>query len=84
VAGILGPLTCSYECAVRRCTGFQRLAHAAFLSGFLCSTLHSVAAYCVPGGIRVVSILSCISLTLSCTSSSCIHIGQALPHAIDW
>ena len=33
----------------------HRIANAAFLSGFLCSGLPSVAPYCVPGGIRVVS-----------------------------
>ena len=59
-------------------------ALAASRSDFLCSGLLRVAPYCAPGGIRVVSILPCIRLTLSCTSSSCIHIGQALPHAIDW
>jgi hypothetical protein len=46
-------------------------------------SLLRVAPYCVPGGVRVVSILPCICLTLTCTSTSCIHIGQALSHAID-
>ena len=41
-----------------RCRGMQRLANDAYLSGFLCSALLRVAPYCVPGGIRVVSILS--------------------------
>ena len=33
----------------------QRLANAAYLEGFPYSGLLSVAPYCVPGGIRVVS-----------------------------
>jgi hypothetical protein len=45
----------SYECAVRRCRGLQRLANPAYLGGFLFSGLLRVAPYCVPGGIRVVS-----------------------------
>src|SRR5918994_5856861 len=38
-----------------RCWGLHRLANPAFLSRFLCSVLPSVAPYCVPSGIRVVS-----------------------------
>jgi uncharacterized membrane protein YedE/YeeE len=38
------------------CRGLQKLANPAFLGGFLFSGLLSVAPYCVPGGIRVVSI----------------------------
>src|SRR5215216_1109225 len=44
-----------YECSVRRCRGVQRLANPAYLKGFLFSALLRVAPYCVPGGIRVVS-----------------------------
>jgi hypothetical protein len=33
----------------------QRLANYVFLGGFLCYGLPSVASYCAPGGIRVVS-----------------------------
>jgi hypothetical protein len=33
----------------------QRVANAAYLGGFLCSGLQSVAPYYAPGGIRVVS-----------------------------
>ena len=35
----------------------QGFANPAYLSGFLCSGLQSVAPYCVPGGVRVVAIL---------------------------
>src|SRR5215217_5665177 len=45
-----------YECSVRRCRGVQRLANPAYLSGFLFSWLQRVAPYCVPGGVKVVSI----------------------------
>jgi hypothetical protein len=38
-----------------RCRGVQGLANLPFLGRFLCSALLSVAPYCVPGGIRVVS-----------------------------
>jgi hypothetical protein len=34
----------------------HRLANPAYLRGFLCFALPSVAPYCVPGGIKVVSI----------------------------
>jgi hypothetical protein len=36
----------------------HRLANPAYLKGFLFSGLLRVAPYCVPGGIRVVSISS--------------------------
>src|ERR687890_2854823 len=39
------------------CWGVQRLANPPYLGGFLRSALLRVAPYCVPGGIRVVSIL---------------------------
>ena len=38
------------------CRGVQRLAKPVFLGHFLCSGLLGVAPYCVPGGVRVVSI----------------------------
>src|SRR5215212_8643883 len=38
-----------------RCRGVHGLANPAFLSWFLCSGLLSVAPYCAPGGISVVS-----------------------------
>jgi hypothetical protein len=38
-----------------RCRALHRLADAAYLSGFLCSDLPSVAPYCAPGSVRVVS-----------------------------
>src|SRR5215203_3510654 len=38
-----------------RCRGLQRGANPAYLEGFPYSGLLSVAPYCVPGGIRVVS-----------------------------
>ena len=41
--------------SVRGCRGLLGLANTAFLKGFLFSDLPSVAPYCVPGGIRVVS-----------------------------
>src|SRR5215211_9219328 len=49
------------------CRGVQGLANPAFLSKFLCSALPSVAPYCVPGGIRVVSIEvhSCSTIVLT-------------------
>src|SRR5215217_3308551 len=54
-----------------RCRGLHTLANPAYLAGFLCSALLSVAQYCVPGGVRVVSIsLSPLPVTLSFTSSS--------------
>jgi hypothetical protein len=34
----------------------QRFARLAFLNGFLCSGLHGAAPYCVPGGVRAVTI----------------------------
>ena len=40
-----------------RCGGLQGLAKPLYLGGFLCSGLLRVAPYCVPGGVRVVSIL---------------------------
>jgi hypothetical protein len=39
-----------------RCSGVQGIANAAFLGWFLFSGLHTVAPYCVPAGIRMVSI----------------------------
>jgi hypothetical protein len=51
----LEPLTCS----LRVCGHvLQGIAIAAYLKGFPFSGLLSVAPYCVPGGIRVVSISS--------------------------
>jgi hypothetical protein len=38
-----------------RCRGLHEVANPASLGGFLCSGLLSVAPYCAPGGIRVVS-----------------------------
>jgi hypothetical protein len=38
-----------------RCRGLHSLANLAYLSGFLRSGLLSIAPYCAPGGIRVVS-----------------------------
>src|SRR5215208_8415508 len=38
-----------------RCRGMQGVAEPPYLGGFLFSGLLSVAPYCVPGGIRVVS-----------------------------
>jgi hypothetical protein len=38
-----------------RCRGLLGVANAAYLRGFLVSALPSVAPYCVPGGVRVVS-----------------------------
>ena len=38
-----------------RCRGLHRLAKLPFLSRFLFSALPSVAQYCIPGGVRVVS-----------------------------
>jgi hypothetical protein len=37
------------------CRGMQGVANAAYLEGFPFSGLLSVAPYCVPGGIRLVS-----------------------------
>jgi hypothetical protein len=48
-------LISSYECAVMCCRGVQGIANAAYLEGFPFPALLSVAPYCVPGGIRVVS-----------------------------
>jgi hypothetical protein len=38
------------------CRGVHGIANPAYLKGFPYSTLLRVASYCVPGGIRVVSI----------------------------
>src|SRR5215204_5149634 len=38
-----------------RCRGVQGIANAAYLEGFPFPAILSVAPYCVPGGIRVVS-----------------------------
>jgi hypothetical protein len=38
-----------------RCRGLHGLANTAYLSGFLFSGLPSVALYCVPSGVKVVS-----------------------------
>src|SRR5215218_9188011 len=38
-----------------RCRGVQRIANAAYLEEFPFPALLSVAPYCVPGGIRMVS-----------------------------
>src|SRR5215218_4901125 len=48
--------TAHYECAVRRCRDLQGIANAAYLEGFLFPGLLRVAPYCVPGGLRLVSI----------------------------
>jgi hypothetical protein len=39
-----------------RCRGLLRVANPHMLGGFLCSGLLRVAPYCVPSGVRVVSI----------------------------
>src|SRR5215217_9637546 len=50
-----------------RCWGLHRLANPAFLSRFLFCGLPSVAPYCVPDGVRVVSIevYSCSTIVLA-------------------
>jgi hypothetical protein len=50
-----------------RCRGLHRLANPAYLSLFLFSGLPCVAPYCVPGGVRVVSIEahSCFTIVLA-------------------
>jgi hypothetical protein len=53
----LEPLTpAHYVRSYVRCRGVQEIANPAFLGGFLCSGVLSVAPYCVPDGVRVVSI----------------------------
>jgi hypothetical protein len=50
-----------------RCRGVQGIANAAYLEGFPFPALLCVAPYCVPGGIRVVSIEhSCLIIVLGC------------------
>jgi hypothetical protein len=39
-----------------RCRGLHEVANPAFLGGFLWYGLLGVAPYCVPGGVRVVTI----------------------------
>ena len=39
-----------------RCWGLPEVANPVYLEGFLCLGLLYVAPYCVPGGVRVVSI----------------------------
>jgi hypothetical protein len=51
-----------------RCRGMRGVANAAYLEGFLSPVLPSVAPYCVPGGIRVVSNLPYRSVVFSNTS----------------
>src|SRR5215210_6229504 len=45
-----------------RCRGLQRLANPPYLGRFVISGLLSVALYCIPGGVRVVSIAPLYSL----------------------
>jgi hypothetical protein len=40
-----------------RCRGLHRLANPLYLKGFLFPALPSVAPYCVPGGVKVVSVV---------------------------
>src|SRR5215213_864997 len=54
------------------CRGVQGLANLPFLGRFLCSALLSVAPYCVPGGIRVVS---------SCCGRASVKLGSTLATA---
>ena len=51
----LEPLTCSLRVIIRRCRGLHEVANPAYSKRFPFSGLLSVAPYCVPGGIRVVS-----------------------------
>jgi hypothetical protein len=71
--------TAHYERSLRRCRGLHGLANAPFLGDFLCSGLLSVAPYCVPGGIRVVS-HSCSTMLLARgTPTSCpLWVGTPL------
>jgi hypothetical protein len=50
-----------------RCRDLQRFANLAYLSGFHVSGLSCVASYCVPDGIKVVSIEShsCFAMLLT-------------------
>jgi hypothetical protein len=50
-----------------RCRGLHGLANPAYLKGILFSGLLRVAPYCVPGGVRVVSIEahSCSTILLA-------------------
>src|SRR5215211_3362947 len=50
-----------------RCRRLLGLANPAYLSRFLCSAMPSIAQYCVPGGVRVVSIEvhSCSTIVLT-------------------
>jgi hypothetical protein len=67
-----------------RCRGMQGIADTAYLEGFLFSVLPSVAPYCVPGGVRVVSTSSLYPRgKVVHTKLLSVLIGQALPHAID-
>ena len=52
----LEPLTCSLRVIGHVLQGFAWGCKSPFLGGFFCTGLLSVAPYCAPGGIRVVSI----------------------------
>jgi hypothetical protein len=54
----LEPLTCSLRVMHQTLQGFAWGCNAVYLEGFLFPALPCVAPYCVPGGVRVVSILA--------------------------
>jgi hypothetical protein len=64
--------------------GLQGLANPPYLKGVPFPALLHVAAYCVPGGVRVMSIsLSYPRNTFVDPKSLWVHLGQAFPHAVD-
>jgi hypothetical protein len=60
-----------------RCRGVQGVANAAYLEGFLFPALPPVAPYCVPGGVKVVSIEahSCFTIVLTSVYDMISHLS---------
>src|SRR5918994_680586 len=64
-----------------RCRGLHRLANPAYLSRFPFSALPCVAPYCVPGGVRVVSIVRGSHAARSFTLDAKAGMGTCCPQA---
>ncbi len=62
-----------------RCRGLHGVANPAFPEGFPFSGLLSIAPYCVPGGVRVVSEVRELRVTRSPSLDTRVGFGDGLP-----
>src|SRR5918992_1079425 len=67
-----------------RCRGLLRLANPAYLEGFPFPALLSVAPYCVPGGIRVVSAVRGLCLAGSSALDKRVGMGMPYPQPVEF